>query len=867
MVALLCSFGAPQARAQPLVSGPGDIPVSITSDAVEFDQDLDVFTAKGNVRIEQGGTVLTADWVALNNSTRHGLASGNVLIIDEGDEVHADFLQFNLETGQGVMYEGELVTVTGFTVKGSELRRTSEDTYEFENPTFTTCQCPEEGRKPWRLRAKSGTLEVGGYAVTKNTTVDVLGVPVLWTPRAMFPVKSERQSGLLFPTFSNTSRRGMEIGVPFFWAAHPQVGVTVTPRWTADRGINVRSELEYLIGDESRKDFGTLAATVVPDDSEVTPDTNATPYDSLRWGIRWRHQQYEGLPWGIQAKAFINMISDNDFPFDYELLDQFRRNRFLESNVSLTKNFGRYSPFGSYIAVRWADDLQGPDDQDRDEFLLQRLPEVSFAQAASFLPDALPFMDRLLTSFDIDYTHYWYKNDPLGELPNSINVDNIFLDTGIEALPDGLERDPQGNVVTLDGEIINNDGTTITAAELLAAAIAADPEADPEEILMEIMPLFDPDQSGDNFPPGPEGDGLWQEGEPVRDRGHKLLVNPRLGVPFRIGDAVDVLPELGYHGTFYQSKYQGFNQRSLITGRLDVRSRLRKVIDVPWIGGVDHLVEPQLTYFGIANVSGDDDSNPLFMAQPAVTQERIRQLALNNVIRDPADRIPDTHGFLVGVSNRFYSIEPEPGTEEEEAVDGELTEDALAYAEEDEWVANRLLADITTSFEYRTSDMSPGWFVTEGIVYPTQLTQLDFSFGWDMDAMNLAETRLGFRWSSLGGHSLGFNYRFVRDIPRFFEDFRNNSERYEEFEGGFSQINQVGFNTRISLTPSWYVIFAFRYSFEQAIVLTNRAGIEYISKCRCWAVQVSGSNDRDRGFDFQFRYTLLGIGDDRGSPF
>ena len=293
-------------------------------------------------------------------------------------------------------------------------------------------------------------------------------------------------------------------------------------------------------------------------------------------------------------------------------------------------------------------------------------------------------MDRLLTSFDIDYTHYWYKNDPLGELPGSINVDNIFLDTGIEALPDGLERDPAGNVVTLDGEIVAVDGTTITADELLAAAIAADPEADPEEILMEIMPLFDPDQSGDNFEPGPEGDGLWQEGEPVRDRGHKLLVNPRLGVPFRIGDAIDVLPELGYHGTFYQSKFQGFNQRSMITGRLDVRSRLRKVVDVPWIGGVDHLVEPQFTAFGIVNVSGDDESNPLFMAQPAVAQERIRQLALNSVIRDSADRIPDTHGFLVGVSNRFYSIEPEPGTEEEEAEDGELTEADLVYGEEDE---------------------------------------------------------------------------------------------------------------------------------------------------------------------------------------
>jgi LPS-assembly protein len=36
----------------------------------------------------------------------------------------------------------------------------------------------------------------------RNTTFDVFGVPLAWIPWMVFPVKTERQTGLLFPEFS-----------------------------------------------------------------------------------------------------------------------------------------------------------------------------------------------------------------------------------------------------------------------------------------------------------------------------------------------------------------------------------------------------------------------------------------------------------------------------------------------------------------------------------------------------------------------------------------------------------------------------------------------------------------------------------------
>jgi hypothetical protein len=301
----------------------------------------------------------------------------------------------------------------------------------------------------------------------------------------------------------------------------------------------------------------------------------------------------------------------------------------------------------------------------------------------------------------------------------------------------------------------------------------------------------------------------------------------------------------------------------MVTGRLDVSTRLQKMIDVPWYGGVDHLIEPRFTFYGVGNFTGDE-TNPLFVPQPFVNQTRVRQLDLDNVLRDYSDRIPTVHGFVIGVSQRFYTAEVEPS--DEELTPG--AEDAPARRREEEaWVASRLVGDITTSFEYRTSDLTLGWFVVDSSLYPTASTRLNFDLGWDLEAFEMAEAKIEASYNTLAGHSFGIRYRYLRDIPRFFEDFRRRSniadERFDEFQSGFTQINQIDLATRIALTSQITFLFTFRYSFEQELVLTNLFGAEYVSKCRCWAITVTASNSRDGGFDFRARVRLLGLGDER----
>ena len=54
---------------------------------------------------------------------------------------------------------------------------------------------------------------------------------------------------------------------------------------------------------------------------------------------------------------------------------------------------------------------------------------------------------------------------------------------------------------------------------------------------------------------------------------------------------------------------------------------------------------------------------------------------------------------------------------------------------------------------------------------------------------------------------------------------------------------------------------------EHNVLLRNRGVVEYTSGCRCWAIQLTGEDDRTRGFQAGVNFTLLGFGQSVSAPF
>jgi lipopolysaccharide assembly outer membrane protein LptD (OstA) len=805
MGAVLVALAAAPSAAQEARGGPGSglfrplapgIPVELRSDSLEYESSRNVYVARGDVVIRQGGRQLSADWMAFNNTTRRGVASGNVVFTDGVDTIHTEFAEFELDTLKGALFVAEFVTDRGFELRGQEIRKTGERTWAFREGEFTTCRCPDpEAREPWEIQAEEADLEIEGYGTARNTTLEVLGVPVLWLPWMIYPLKTERQSGLLFPDLAVSGRNGVEIGLPVFWAAGDPVNVIATPRWLQKRGAKGDLDVEYVVGERSG---GHLFGSGLYD-LDVDPDSLQTPFDAGRWGTNGEHALY--LPGEVTFRSRYAFVSDNAYTNDFSDLSRYRPDRFVPARAFAARGFGATRTLGLVAGAQFHDDQMNPDDTDRDRFLLNRLPEAH----ATALPRALPFFEWLVPAVDVRYA--WYQQ---GQLPDraydaALLVGNAgrFLDTGI----DGLPTDADGTRVE-QGRDGSGAGT---------------------------------DPNGDNFDPvlnpgGTEGDGVFQEGELLADGGSRALFTPRLGAPVRLFDLVELYPEVGWHETLYQGDEEGFERRGLVTARADLRTRLRGRVF-----GVSHLVEPRVGWAFVNDVGQGD--NPLFVPRTAVPQQRLREIQLENVTRDWADRIGAANGVSFGVGNRLYGSARSEGG------------------------AAPLLADFVLQALYDIEDGEMGEVVLDGRAQPFPGLVARFNLAFDPDPAQVNEGLLELAFEDRRGDSLALGYRYLRRVPAFFEAFPRQNRRFDDFEDPFDHVNQIDAAARLAITANWALVYSGVYSFERELFIGNQGGVEYISRCGCWAVRVEVADSRSRGPSVSVRYTLLGLGDDSRRPF
>jgi lipopolysaccharide assembly outer membrane protein LptD (OstA) len=601
--------------------GFGEEPVEITADALDYDAAQEQYVASGNVVLHQGARTLRADSISFNRRTGDGVASGNVELREAEEVVRADTVQFNVGEEIGVVQNGTIDSPAGqFIASGEEIRKTGPHSYTFRGAVFTTCRCPKEGREPWQIRAREADIEIGGYGVVRDATFDVLGIPALWVPWLIVPIRTERQSGFLLPEVSAGTRQGFQIGVPFFWAVRDNVNATFTPYYSVRRGFKQDAKFEYLFGKESSGDLFAAFAY----DQEVDPDSQNEPYNKERWAVIG-NQNYR-LPADWLYRSDFRFVSDNDYPIDYQELRARRADRWLQSWALLGRSFGNSGRWMAEGSSFYANDMQSPDDVDRDDTVLNRLPELAFAG----LPGPLANIPWLRPSFDAAYVFYDATDrtarpqpDP-GFVTASVPHTRGFQDTGTDGVFDSRESSPP-------------------------PAVGVDPHHD----------NFDPATN----PEGTERDGHFQEGEPLSNEGSRIRLSPRLAMPFTLADVLEVYPEAGWSETLYDTRFAAFDHRELFTGRVDMRTRLLRRF-----GDVTHVIEPVVGYAYVQSVASQSD-NPLFTPATAVPQQRVRDLDLASVTYDPADRISSVNRLTWGAVQRVRM--PIQGSEV--GLDAELT--------------------------------------------------------------------------------------------------------------------------------------------------------------------------------------------------
>jgi len=759
----------------------------LTADVVNYDQERDLYEASGNVKITQAdGRVLTADWLVFNGTTRTGVAAGNVVIIDAQNTVRAQFVVVDLSSTVSVAMNGSMDNPDpGFAVRGEVIERTGVDTYRIERGNFSSCRCaPGTARRPWEFEAKDASVEVGGYGVAHDVWFKAFDVPLLYTPWISYPLKTERQTGFLTPSFNQSSRNGTEIELPFFWAVREDTNLMLTPEWVSRRGFMTSAVTDYFAGENAK---GRGGGAILPSDREVSNSTTELFSDN-RWAYWLRHQQ--SLAPGVEVGVDVNQISDNNMVFDFPLLlgRDMQHQRMVESAAWI--GAARDGLYGSAL-VSVNNDLQSPNDLDRDGFFLQRLPDLRAATLQRSL-FGLPLLGSIATRFTNFVQFRGTNSTALGQSA----VHNQFFDFGADGRPDIGEPTATGQL-----------GTTLDSNR--------DDFADPNALTRT------------------EGDGVFQEGEPLADSGQRLDFFPKLSLPMQFG-FVEALAEGGVRETLYFPDLESSASRTLWTARADARAPFGRNFALGTLP-LSHVIEPRVAF--AATFAPNQSNNPLFIPEPASVEPRLVDGDIRLVTDDPSDRVPDARLLQLQVSNRLYG--PGRGEGAPARLYGELRIGS-GY----DWV----LHAFTRVFAYAAFD-------------PSRDLNVLLDTGWDPEKRRLDDLRASVGWQSDAGNQLRVSYRYNRNPSPVSGGFLARGKEYKQTSQTLQKVNQINVAAYFVAT-SYLELFADGFkSLEPQGSDGGRIGALVISTCKCWDLMVDVeklARTNSTRVGVQFRLTGLG---------
>jgi LPS-assembly protein len=418
------------------------IPWEITADSLVHLNEPDSILAEGNVIVIRpksqgpGGMVIRADWARYDVERGTVKARGNVYILSGADEITANSADMDLETQTGTFSDSTIFMAENHMyVTGQEVEKTGEFSYILKKGWATACK-PEEGKSPpWSFTSSTTKLTVDGMAQMSNAVFHVKDAPLAYTPYFTFPAKTKRETGLLFPEWSHSSRSGFGLMVPVFLNVSPSTDITLYPGYLSERGVQYGGEFRYVKGPESH---GTFMLSYMRDDlvdgADLTTEYKTDGFirrESNRYWLRGKANHDFGD--NLTGRLDLDLVSDQDYLQEFKegsmgytasnflFLDEFGRDLRQETIVERESSVQLIKSWSNMVASAELrtrqntahDILLGADDGDgvleageysvlsRTISPLQALPRLDFT-------GRIPISGtRMSTSWESEYVNYW----------------------------------------------------------------------------------------------------------------------------------------------------------------------------------------------------------------------------------------------------------------------------------------------------------------------------------------------------------------------------------------------------------------------------------------------------------------------------
>ncbi len=332
---------------------PG-IPMILDADRISYDEETGVALAEGNVEVGFGAQKIRAERIRYDTRSGEAEFIGHVHYEQNGDEFSFERIVLNIRTELGALYNGRIrISSNNYQISSDRMEKIGKRSLSIRKGEITTCPCDPE--PDWKFGVRKATVELDGYAVGRDVTFRIRGVPVLWFPWAAFPVKLTRQSGFLLPGFSHSDSKGYSLLLPYYWAINRWSDATFTLETMTRRGPRPEAEYRYVLNNASE---GAIRATLFHD----------RDLEEMRYRFYGENRFRVSEHWS--SNAGWDIVSDDQYYVDLVDEELLRTARHVPS-----RGFTAWKGSGDShaLAVDWVEDLQGtPDDN-----TVQRLPEYT----------------------------------------------------------------------------------------------------------------------------------------------------------------------------------------------------------------------------------------------------------------------------------------------------------------------------------------------------------------------------------------------------------------------------------------------------------------------------------------------------------
>ncbi len=373
-----------------------DEKVQVLSDKA-YRKSLDnLYEAVGNVIITQGPNSIYGEKATLSFETGEVNVIGNVRYVSAGFTMYGSKLNYNLHSKMLTVNNGRVLS-DNYVILGNTLSRTGPNELYGKDAEYTTCRdCPES----WTIFGKEVHITVGEYVRIKHAFIKVKGVVVMYFPYIVLPIKKDRESGLLFPSFGINVNEGARFQQPFFWNISPHADATLTPSFFGRRGWGSEVEFRHTPFDGFEyQTRGLFMNDTIYEPGKV--ERTKSGQTEFRYLGQWEHHYTNSN----NFNHHFNFTKPRDFDMnrDYNI---YTDDKLLAPDSGIETFFDyRNDLFNVDVFSGFRTSHLYRESREFDNRYVQILPKLSFDMSpVTLLETDIPLLNKLSFSLDSDIT-------------------------------------------------------------------------------------------------------------------------------------------------------------------------------------------------------------------------------------------------------------------------------------------------------------------------------------------------------------------------------------------------------------------------------------------------------------------------------